>query len=144
MNRRGMTMLEVIFASGLSLVVLAVGYRAFATMTRIDDVESRKEAISLNAQSAMGRIKQDVRAAAFALGTGSLLSMSGSNGRVVYRAGSRGLERVSSCGVSVIKGVQGEFSSTGGGVRVTVRARETVHRRPVRVEISSFVRPRNR
>jgi hypothetical protein len=144
MNRRGMSLIEVVFACGISLVVLAIGFRAYATLTRIDDVESHREMASLTVQTAIDAIKRDVRAGSSVSGSGQSMSISGPSGRIAYRTVSGGLQRVTSHGRRVFRGASAEFSSAGGnGVQVKVRAKDKVHGRPIRIEVSSFVRPRN-
>lgn len=143
MNARGMTLMEVVYASGISLVVLAIGFRAYVGITRIDDVERGREMISLSVQSAMDSVKRDVRAGSSVSGSGHLLSINGPNGRISYNDTGSGLQRTEGHARRVFKGASAEFSASGNDVQATVRAMDIVHRRPIRVEVSSFVRTRN-
>jgi len=140
-----MSLIELIYAIGLSLIVMSVGYSAYASFARADDVERQREQLNLNAQVAMGRIKQDIRSARAVSGFGSTLILATADDRVEYRnlpTGS-GLERRSQHGRYLYKSITAGFSSSDGGVNVSIKARTQVHRRAIGVDLTSFVVPRS-
>jgi prepilin-type N-terminal cleavage/methylation domain-containing protein len=145
-RRKGFTLLELIFSMGLSLIVLAAGYGAYFSFSRADDVERSREMVTIAAHGAMSRIKQDIRASSAATASGSTLSLRTSDGRVTYRSRSNGsgIDRIGPSSRSFLKGATASFVRRGGGVDVSVRASTKIHRRAVRIDLNSFVMPRNR
>jgi len=142
--QRGMTLVELIYSIGLSLVVMAVGYGAYASFARADDVERQREQLNLTAQNAMGRIKEDVRSASAIAASGSTMALSMAGDRVEYRNLPRGsgVERRARHGRCLFKAVSATFSRSGGGVNVSVKARAKTHGRAIRVDLTSFIVPR--
>lgn len=142
---RGFTLLELIFSMGLSLIVLAAGYGAYFNFSRADEVERSRELVTIAAQGAMSRIKQDIRTSSAATASGSALSLHTSDGRLTYRSRSNGsgIDRIGPGRHSFLKGAAASFAKNGRGVNVSVKASAKVHRRAIRVELSSFVMPRN-
>ena len=145
-DRRGPSLIELIFAAGLGLAVLAVGYRMYFSVTRINDYENKRESMTLSVQNVMGRIKQDVRAARSVSGSGNSLALTSDAGQIVYRnaRNGSGLQRSMGGGWCVFRGVTARFSPSPRGAEVSLRSQSSMHRRPIRIEISSFVSPRNR
>ena len=145
-RRGGFTLMEAVFAMGLGLIVLAAGYSAYFSVTRAEDVERRREMLTTAAQSAMERIKGDIRASSAATASGSTLVVKTSDGIVTYRnrADGAGIERISGRGRSVFKGAIASFAQDGAGVDVSVRVDAKVHGRVIRVDLDCFVVPRNR
>lgn len=143
---RGFTMLEMVFSMGLSLIVLAAGYGAYFGFCRADDVERSRELVTIAAHGAMSKIKQDIRASGAASASGSTLSLQTPDGRVTYRSrpNGSGIDRIESRRRSFLKGASASFASRGRGVDVSVRSSAKVHGRGIRVDLSSFVIPRNR
>ena len=144
MRRRGFTLLEATFAMALDLIVLAVGYSAYFSVTRADDVERRREMLTTNAQSAMARIKQDIRSSGGATAAGSTLTLATAAGPVVYRNSPGGVERLSGHRRSRFADVKVSFRQNGPGVDVSINADASIHRRVIRVDLDCFVTPRNR
>lgn len=144
MKRRGFTLLEATFAMGLGIIVLAVGYGAYFNVTRADDVERRREMLTTTAQSAMARIKQDVRSASTMTISGSALVLGTADGPVLYRNSPRGIERVSGRSRSRFADVKASFRQNGPGVDISINARANTHGRVIRVDLDCFVTPRNR
>ena len=145
MTNRGFSLIELIFAVGLGLAVMAVGYRAHVGVQRMHDIESRRESMTLNVQNAMTKIKRDIRSASSVAATGDSLVID--SGRITYRSTSRGVERTTSDGRGAIPGVKASFETGSGGepgAQVTLRAEDTVRRRPIGIEVTSFISPRNR
>ena len=145
-TRRGMTLIELMFAMALSLTMLAVGYQAYISFTRVDDLESRRESMMLTMQNAMSKIKSDVRSGASVSGSKGSLVISGGENTVAYRnfSSGSGIERWVGVRRTRYKDVTAEFSFTGtSGVNIRLVSKASVHRRPIRIEVNSFVRPRN-
>jgi len=140
-----MTLLEMIVASGVSLVVFAVGYGLYTRVTRLDEVEARREAMTLTVQNVMSRVKQDVRAAQSAACSRGSVTLATGHETITYRTltDRSGVERLRSDRRAVYRGLTAEFEASGTGVNVTLRSLAVVHRRPIRIEITSFIRPRN-
>ncbi len=141
-SRRGVTMMELLYAISLSMIVLAGGYGAYASFSKADEVEARREQMNLVAQSAMAQMKSDVRAAASVSASGNTMVASGAGGRIRYLASASHLERKSHLGRRIYKGISASFLPQDGGVSLSVRARATVHRRVIKVDLNSFVMPR--
>jgi|GEM_PF-1372396 len=143
---KGFTLLELIFSMGLSLIVLAAGYGAYFSFSRADEVERRRELVIIAAHGAMSRIKEDVRASSAAAASGSTLSLQTPDGRVSYRsrANGSGIDRITPGRRSFLKGATASFAGSGRGVNVSVKASAKVHGRAIRVDLNSFVMPRNR
>lgn len=143
-TQRGMTLIELMYSIGLSLIVMAIGYSAYASFARADDVERQREQINLTAQNALGRMKEDVRWANTVAASGSTMVLSTREGRVEYRnlpKGS-GVERRARHGRCLFRAVTATFSRSGGGVDISVRARTRLHGRAIRVDLTSFIVPR--
>ena len=142
---KGFTLLELIFSMGLSLIVLAAGYGAYFSFSRADEVERSRELVTIAAHGAMSRIKQDIRASGGATASGSTLSLQTPDGRVTYRSRSNGsgIDRIGPRSRSFLKGATASFWGSGRGVNVSVKASAKVHGRAIRVDLSSFVMPRN-
>ena len=144
MSRRGTSLVELIFAMGLGLTVLAIGYRAYVAVNRADDYESRREAMVVTVQSLMSRVKQDVRASRAVTGSSTQITLTGGR-RVTYKTmPGKGVARSTGGGAALYQGVSAVFSPTGGGVGIALSAQSRVHRRLIHVEVSSYVSPRNR
>ena len=146
-HRRGFSLMELIFAVGLGVVVMAIGYKAYVGVTRVHDIESRRESMMLTVQNVMAKIKQDTRSAASVSGSKSSLVIDG--GRIVYSnlPDGAGIQRAAGRGRATFEGPVAEFSivrQPASGVNVTIRSEKTVHRRPIRIEVTSFISPRNR
>lgn len=143
---RGFSLIELIFALGLSMVVLAAGYSAYFNVTRADDVASRRERATISAHNAMSRIKEDIRASRSAIASGSTLSLSTAGGSITYRnlPDGSGIERRTSVSRGILKGATASYTQSGRGVNVSVKARANMHRRAIRVDLNCFVTPRNR
>jgi len=137
MNRRGFTLIELVVATGLGLMVIAIGYKAYFGALRVDDHAAKRESLTLGVQNLMARIKQDVRGAHALNVANGTLTIDG--GRVIYRNTDAGVER----GKCVYRDTRAEFTSEGQGVDIRLRAGASVHKRLVRVEVESYVRPRN-
>lgn len=144
-TQRGMTLLELIVSMGLSLIVLSVGYGAYSTFTRADDVERQREQLTLTAQNALGRIKEDVRSASTISASGGTLALASAGKKITYNNLTKGsgLERKATRGRCLFKGVAAHFTKTGSGVTVSVTARAKPHRRAIGVDLNSFVAPRH-
>jgi hypothetical protein len=145
-SRRGTSLMELVVAVGLGIAILGVGYRAYFTLTRADDYESKRHAMMLDVQNLAARIKQDVRAANLVVVFGDTLALNTSDRRINYHslAHASGVERSTRYGRGVFRGVSAQFEGTGGGVRMRLWSELRSHRRSIRVEISTFVSPRNR
>jgi hypothetical protein len=134
-------------AASLSVVVLAAGYQAYIGFTRVDDIESRREQMTLNVQNLMARMKSDIRSGASVSGSARRLVITGTEKTIIYTSlpGGAGVERVSGSRRTRYKEISAEFSTAGrSGANVRLTAQDSVHRRPIRIEVSSFIRPRNR
>ncbi|MCX6345745.1 MAG: prepilin-type N-terminal cleavage/methylation domain-containing protein [Armatimonadetes bacterium] len=143
-NRCGFTLMELIFAMAISSIVLGVGYQLYAITLRSQDVECARETAMLSVQNAMARIKSDVRTGSSVHVNGGELRIQGENGLVVYRnKPGAGVERMFGRSHVVFKDVTAKFAASRSGVGVDLRSSIRVHRRPIRIEISSFVSPRN-
>lgn len=142
-SKNGFTLIELIFTMGLSLIVLSAGYRAYFSVTRADDVERHRERITITANSAMDHIREDIRMAGSARVSGDSLILGTSRGEIVYRGMRSGIERRVGSTRSTFKGVTASFKQSGPGVGVSIRARENIHRRTIRVDLDCFVTPRN-
>jgi len=140
-SRRGTSLMELVVAVGLGIAILGVGYRAYFTLTRADDYESKRHAMMLDVQNLAARIKQDVRAARAVSASGGALTILGQP-HITYRNAPGGVERVVGRGRAVFRGTAARFESRSGGVEVTLRSESRSHRRPIRVGISTFVVPR--
>jgi len=143
MRRKGFTLLEATCAMGLGLIVLAVGYSAYFSITRADDVESRREMLTIRAHNAMEHIKRDVRSATGVSASHTILTVATVDGPVVYRSSVRGVERIAGRRLSRFPDTSASFAQDGAGVEVSVNARANVHRRVIRVDLDCFVTPRN-
>lgn len=149
MNRkwRGFTLMELIFAMAISGIVLGVGYQLYVVALHNQQIECARETVMLSIQNAMGRIKKDVRTGSSVQVNGSELRISGGNGSIIYRnRPGAGVERVFGRSHVVFKDVTATFAASrsgGRGVDVDLRSSIRVRRRPIRIEISSFVSPRN-
>jgi type II secretory pathway component PulJ len=139
-----MTLIELIYSIGLSMIVMMVGYSAYASFMRADHVERQREQLNLTAQNAMARVKEDVRSASAVSASGGSMLLNMAGDRVIYRnlPGGSGVERRASRGRCLFKDISAEFSRSGEGVDVSVRARSQVHRRAIRVDLESFIIPR--
>lgn len=144
LSRRGFTLLEATFAMALGMIVLAAGYSAYFSVTRADDVERRREMLTISAQTAMANIKQDIRAASRAAASGSTLTLATADGPVIYRNATRGVERITGHRRSRFSGATASFAQNGPGVDVSIKADANVHGRRIRVDLDCFVTPRNR
>ena len=145
MRNRGFSLIELIVAMGVGAVVLAVGYRAYVDVLRMQDVENRRESMMLAVQDAMRNIKTDVKSGAALAVTANTLVIDG--GRVVYRTKPDGIERKTSDTRRTFEGAQAEFKPGPNrlpGVSMTIRAEDMIHRRPIRIEVAGYVSPRNR
>lgn len=148
-NRCGFSLMELIFAIALGLVVMSIGYGAYFSFMRADEAASERDSMMLTVRNAMSKMKHDVRSSSSLGGESGSLVLSGEDGRIIYRnaPGGEGLERAGERGRSVFKGVRAEFSQDKGenpGVSVRLRAESVKQGRPIRVELSTFVSPRNR
>ncbi len=145
MTNRGFSLIELIFAIGLGMTVMAVGYRAHVGVQRMHDIETRRESMTLNIQNTMAKIKRDIRSASTVAATGDSLVID--SGRITYRSTPGGVERITSSGRATFQGVKARFKAGSGGAfgaDVTLRAEDTVRRRPIKIEVTSFISPRNR
>ena len=145
-SRRGFTLLEMLVAATISIAVLAAGYQAYTGFMRADDIEARRESMNLGTQYLMNQIKGDVRAGSSVNGTKDSLVISGPNGAVTYRnlRDGSGIEKLIAGRRVKYRDIVGEFSTSNGGSNIMLRSKANVHRRPITVEISSYIRPRNR
>lgn len=143
-SQRGFTLIEMIVSMGLSLIVLSVGYGAYYSFSRADDVERTREQLNLTAQNAMGRIKEDVRSANLVRAFEDTLVLNTTESRIDYtsRPHGTGVKRMSRHGCCLFKGVSARFTESGRGVNVSVMAGAKVHRRAIRVDLKSFIVPR--
>ena len=146
LDRKGLTLLEMTFVMGLSLIVLAAGYSAYFSVTRADDVERRRETLTASALNAMAHVKEDVRSASEATASGSTLTLATTDGPVTYRGAAHGtgIERIAGRRRSLFKGATASFARSGAGVDVSIKSRAKVHGRMIRVDLDCFVTPRNR
>jgi prepilin-type N-terminal cleavage/methylation domain-containing protein len=149
LNQRGATLIELIVAMGLAGIVVTAAYQAYISSVRIQEAEVRRESMTLTVQNLMHRIKQDVRASRHAVARGGTLELNKAGKNVTYRSlpGGDGVERTAGRGRMVYRFVTADFSENGNGVRgVNVRLRlNAIERgRKVRVDVSSFISPRNR
>ena len=144
LSRRGMTLIELIYAMGLSMIVLAVGYGACTGFAKADEVEAKREQLNLTAHSAMARIKGDIRSASAVSASGHELTLATPDGRVRYATspGRKGLQRISQHGQYLFKAVTASFSRQDSGVNVVLRARALTHRRVIDVDLTSYIVPR--
>lgn len=148
-SRAGTSLFELIFAVGLSLLVISVGYRTYVSFMRVEDIERKRESISLAVQNLMGRIKQDVRSASSISGSGGVLTITGSDTRIIYRnkQGSSCVERIANRRFTHYDNVEAVFAVKTGnaaGVDVKLTSEVKARRRPIRIEVTSFISPRNR
>jgi len=144
-NRRGVALIELIFAMGLGLIVLSVGYRTYATVSRAHQYECSRESVMLTAQNLLGRIKEDVRAANSVAVSRNTLTVRSGPRTTIYRIlpSGAGVQRAIGRGRALYAGVGAEFAAgSSHGVSVRVFARQRANRRPIRVDISTFVSPR--
>lgn len=144
-SRRGMTMLEVIVAVALSSAVIMTGYQLFYSVMQTERIESRRDSMMNDVQNMMNRIKSDVRAGSSVSGGGGSLAITGPSGTITYRnmKNGTGMERVTSRGTAKHEGLAAQFSVRGRGAEITLSSRDTMYRRPITVEISSFALHRN-
>lgn len=143
-DRRGLSLIELIFALGLGMIVLGVGYRMYAAAVRADQFDTRRHRIVLASQNLIARIKQDVRSADGAWAHGSSLVLNPSDWRIDYeseRDGS-GVRRGTHHGWSRYPNLRADFRNEGQGIRVRVWSDAKVNRRPVKIDVTTFVRPR--
>lgn len=140
-TRGGFTLIELLFAMGLSLIVLAVGFSAFFNISRADDVERTREQLTITSNRAMDTIKEDVRAAESFSALGDSLVLNA----ITYSnlPNGAGIERLTQHGRSPFKGVRASYKQHGRGVDISIKAHKKVHGRVIRVELHSFVTPRN-
>ena len=141
-SRRGFSLIEMIFVIGLGSVVLAVGYRMYASVVRADQFDSRRQEIVLASQNLLGRIKQDVRSANLTSAFGSSLVINSTDRRITYRSLPGRVERGARHGWAKYPGLRAEFRAKQGGVWVRVWSDAKVNRRPVRIDVTTFVHPR--
>ncbi len=146
-NDRGTSLIELIFAMGLGLAVLAIGYRSYLGVLKVSDYEDRREQITVGVQNLMERIKKDVRAGSSVAVSGNILTIDGAGLRIVYVSSpdGSGVRRETPSSRSIYKDIKAQFAAAPGrrGVQVRLNSDSRVHRRPIHVEISSFVSPRN-
>ena len=144
MTNRGFSMIELICAIGLGMVVMAVGYRGYVGVGRMHEIEERRESMMLNVGNALGQVKRDVRGASNVTATGGSLVID--SGRIIYRSGNAGIDRITASGRGTIPGMRAQFNASpkgAHGVSVTVSAENTVRGRPIRIEVTSHISPRN-
>ena len=141
-NRRGATLLELVFAIGLSLVILSVGTKTYFAVARADEIESRRESAMLTAQNLMARIKKDIRSGSGLRASGNSLTITARGRQTTYKSGKDGVARLTCGARSVYHGIAASFSPSGHGAGINLVATDRVHRRPIHVEISSFASPR--
>jgi hypothetical protein len=137
-----MSLIELIFAMGLGMIVLGVGYRMYAGVARAEQFDSRRHQIVLASQNLLTKIKQDVRSANLVAVSGDSLVLSSTDRRISYRSLPDGVRRVTRGGSAKYPGLKAVFRASGDGVRVRVWSHSVVNRRPVKVDVTTFVRPR--
>ncbi len=142
-STNGFTLIELIFTMGLSLVVLSAGYGAYFSVTRAEEVERHRERITITASSAMSHIQSDTRTACSARVSGGCLTLRTASGNIVYRSLRSGIERRTGPRKFIFKGTVASFRQSGRGVDVSIRAREYVNRRTIRVDLDCYLAPRN-
>lgn len=141
-RNRGFSLLEMIVTAAISTAVLATGYSLYVGVLRAQDLESQRESMMLTAQNVMGQIKRDVRNGASVSGNSDTLIID--SGRVRYSCRPNSVERIINVqGRCIYKGLSAKFTLDNGGVRVKLWSRDKVQRRLIRVEITSFISPRN-
>lgn len=146
-SRRGFSLVEVMVAATLSIAVLAAGYQAYIGFMRVDDIESRRESMMLGVQNVMSKIKSDVRSGLSVGGSRESLVISDGVNFVMYKnlPDGSGIESFIGMRRTKYKDITAEFSFDGtSGVNVRLVSKASVHRRPIKIEVNSFVRPRNR
>ena len=110
------------------------------------DVETAREMATFTVTSAMNSIERDVRAASSVSAAGQSLVINGPDGRIAYRyIPGAGLEKTIGRGHHIYKGLIARFSpgENRRGVNVALSWNSTVHKRPIRMEVASYVMPRN-
>jgi type II secretory pathway pseudopilin PulG len=145
MRNRGFSLIELIFAIGLGMAVMAVGYRSYVGVQRMQEIEDRRESMMLNVQNAMSQVKRDIRGASTITATGGSLVID--SGRIKYHSNPAGIDRVTAKGRYTLRGVHAEFKESpraAPGAGVVVRAEDTVRGRPISIEVTSYISPRNR
>ena len=145
-NRRGFTLLEILVAMAISAIVLTAGYRAYFLAMQTQDVETARESAIFTLTTAMSCIEHDVRSASSLSVSPNSLTVAGREGRIVYTySPGIGLEKTVGQGHRMYKGLTARFSRGEGrkGVNVELRWDSKVHKRPVRMEVTSYVVPRN-
>jgi len=141
---RGMALVELIVAMGIALTAIGVGYQIYNACLKADDRAARRETMTLAVQNLMARVKQDVRVARSISVSGGALVTSGERGRVSYRSASGGVERSTGRGRCVFRDISARFEGGSGGVKVRLTSDARVHRRPIHIEVESYVASRNR
>jgi hypothetical protein len=143
-KRRGTSLVELIVAIGLGFTALSAGYGAYYRFACADDYEAKREAIGLTANNLIRRIKQDVRAASSVNGSGNVLALTVRGKQITYQnLPVIGVKRITRDGRWTVRGVNASFTSSGRGVRISIRADKMVQRRPLKFNVTSFVMPRN-
>jgi prepilin-type N-terminal cleavage/methylation domain-containing protein len=145
-NRRAFTLLEMLVAMAISAIVLMAGYRAYFLAMQTQDVETARESATFTITTAMNSIKHDVRSASSVSVSPGSLTIAGREGRIVYKCmPGIGLEKTVGQGRHIYKGLTARFSrgESGRGVNVELKWDSRVHKRPVRMEVTSYVIPRN-
>ena len=142
-SRRGFTLFELIAATAIMTVVLSTGYRLWQSVNKADDYQARREEMTLASQNLMATIKRDVRAATSVSASGGRLTVRSPEGITTYSSLQDGVRRAGPSGGGWFAGADARFNAERGGVRVTITSDSIVYRRPIHIEISSFVSPRN-
>lgn len=143
-QNRGFTLLETIVATALSVAVLSVGYSMYIGVFKAQNLANQRESMMLSVQNVMSQIKRDVRSSGSVSGNYNTLILD--SGKVSYKSLSDniGIERKSASHAKrIYNGVSAEFGLGSGGVSVKLRSNAKVQRRPINIEISSFITPRN-
>lgn len=143
-NRRGVSLIELIFAMGLGMAVLAIGYRMYASVARADQFDSRRHQIILTSQNLITRMKEDVRAANLVAAFGDSLVLNSTDRRITYRSlpNGSGVERGTRFGWTKYPGLRAEFHVKQGGVSIRIWSESKVNRRPVKIDVTTYVHPR--
>ena len=143
-SRRGTSLIEMVFAVGLGMAVLAAAYSAYFGIARAGDCQKSREEITLEANNLMDRIKHDVRAASSASASGGAMTLSVHGRRIAYaNKPGVGTVRQASGGRWLVRGVSGRFVKSGAGVEVRLHGEARVHRRLLRVEVDGYIAKRN-
>lgn len=143
-RNRGFSLLEMIVTAAISAAVLATGYSLYVGVLKAQDLESQRESMMLTVQNVMGLIKRDVRNGASVSGDQDTLIIDGGRVRYKCQPNGTGIERITkSQGKCIYKGISAKFTLDNGGVRVKLWSNAKVQRRPIRIEVTSFISPRN-